>query len=1105
MKRAIIISGFLSFALFVCLSKASSPYNDFESKMGIEKYSKKDNSGFLKSDDGENWDKNFGLQGINGLVYAITKDNEGNLYIGGSFQTAYNTAVSNIAKWDGAEWSDLGGINGAVRSLIIDDDGVLFAGGNFSEAGGVAVNNIAGYDGGDWFALESGLNDMVYDMKFHENGDLYVVGSFTHSDALLVNRIAQWDGDDWFALGQGLNEPAYKLAFNSINELVVVGDFNQAGGITANRIAKWDGTDWSTFSTAFNATALAVAIDGSDNIYVGGFFTQAGLTPVNRIAFWDGSQWQHPANGVNSTVLSLTIDDDDNLYAGGWFWIAGGTVETGGVAKWDGAEWSALGDDVFVGNPYELYIDQNDSLYVGGFRREAGNQNFAGIAVWNETQWEPIYYDESIKGINGNVYELKKDSDGNIYAGGSFFYAGQTEAMRIAKYNGTEWEALGSGIDDEVYAIEVDNDGNVYVGGYFKKAGETDVNNLAMWNGTEWEAFSDGTNQSVTRIKADNDGNIYVSGYFTEIHGLDVGRVAKWDGDNWNTLNGGLNGGVRDIAIDNVGNLYVVGDFTMAGGDVPVNNVAKWNGTQWLPLGEGIDNGIWAIAVDENNNIFIAGGFEDIGGQDVLKLAMWDGTEWETIIDNIYGEVNRIKIGNNGFLYMVGQFSFEQKSSDMYDIAYFDGNNWFGLGGGTNGNIYSISIDDNYNIYIGGDFAIVDGIVSNSIAAYLVPYISLSGNGNEIEEGDNTPEFNNNTDFGLVQLCDTDNIDYSWSRTFTIINDGQVDMTVHEISVTGDDADDFNVSSIPGLVAAGSTDTFDVTYHATELGEKTAIITVYTDAFNIRNFSFDIKAETSPDQNPPFIVEAPSGIIEIDANQYCQASLPDYTEQVIATDDCADPEDLIITQIPSPGTNISGVNDIIIEVADLEGNITEINFQVEVIDVSDPVVICKQNQTRTILPGESFYIVDGMEFDPESVEDNCGIASVENDFNTQSTLANANIPIGTHSITWTVTDEAGNFANCVFELVISTDTGIDVNPEEIIKIFPNPVSDELIIELGTYHSEAKVVIEDINGRIVYKENISGRKEINTFNIPSGTYFVRIKIEDNWKVSKIIVE
>ena len=61
-------------------------------------------------------------------------------------------------------------------------------------------------------------------------------------------------------------------------------------------------------------------------------------------------------------------------------------------------------------------------------------------------------------------------SGSDLYAGGTFTVAGDGPAKSIAKWDGSNWMALGSGMDYAVYALAVSGS-DLYVGGAFTTAG----------------------------------------------------------------------------------------------------------------------------------------------------------------------------------------------------------------------------------------------------------------------------------------------------------------------------------------------------------------------------------------------------------------------------------------------------------------------------------------------------------------------------------------------------------------------------------------------------------------------------------------------------------
>ena len=57
---------------------------------------------------------------MSGKVTALALGASGELYVGGAFNTAGNTAASGIACWNGTTWRPLGsGISGGVSALAV--------------------------------------------------------------------------------------------------------------------------------------------------------------------------------------------------------------------------------------------------------------------------------------------------------------------------------------------------------------------------------------------------------------------------------------------------------------------------------------------------------------------------------------------------------------------------------------------------------------------------------------------------------------------------------------------------------------------------------------------------------------------------------------------------------------------------------------------------------------------------------------------------------------------------------------------------------------------------------------------------------------------------
>ncbi|MDM8540808.1 choice-of-anchor D domain-containing protein [Desulfococcaceae bacterium HSG9] len=112
--------------------------------------------------------------------------------------------------------------------------------------------------------------------------------------------------------------------------------------------------------------------------------------------------------------------------------------------------------------------------------------------------------------MNGWVYALAFDSDGNLYAGGRFTNAGGVaDADYIAKLDGSDWSAVGKGMDNSVTALAFDSAGNLYANG----AGGGSTSIITKWDGSAWSAVGNsGTFPMVYVLAFDSDSNPYMGG-----------------------------------------------------------------------------------------------------------------------------------------------------------------------------------------------------------------------------------------------------------------------------------------------------------------------------------------------------------------------------------------------------------------------------------------------------------------------------------------------------------------------------------------------------------------------------------------------------------------
>ena len=188
-----------------------------------------------------------------GTVYAFALAvYEGDLYAGGTFDSAGGVPAPGISRWDGRNWHDVaGGVSGRVHDLLVFDN-ELIVGGLFGSAGGAGSPHIARWNGRQWQPLSSDTIGTVGSLaNYHDS--LIVSGNLDDVGGTTTNGIARWDGADWHALGAGLQHsgvlttlqlPPGSAPARSLIEfdglLYAGGAFTFAGGIVSPYWARWE-------------------------------------------------------------------------------------------------------------------------------------------------------------------------------------------------------------------------------------------------------------------------------------------------------------------------------------------------------------------------------------------------------------------------------------------------------------------------------------------------------------------------------------------------------------------------------------------------------------------------------------------------------------------------------------------------------------------------------------------------------------------------------------------------------------------------------------------------------------------------------------------------
>jgi len=634
------------------------------------------------------------------------------LYVAGDLFEVGGTRVQLVGRWDGEHWeplldgSGLGLSGGSVGVLQVYDDGrglALYAAGTFTRAGGEFVQGIARWDGSAWESLEGplgiGIEGTIQSMAVYDAGDgakLYVGGLFDRAGGISVANIVSWDGQQFARLGSGF------------------------GAGVDNRVL---------------AMEVYEEPDGA-RLFVGGFFDSAMGIPAEGIARWDGENWSTVGSIVGDYRVSALEVYDDGV--GAQLYAAGGDLDTGaaqidGLARWDGTQWTAVGDLEFEGGvPDVLHAQQSGdqrSLFVGGGFDSIGFLPSRGVVEWTGQEWRSM--DRGVMGAVGTLQGWDDGTGWKLYLTGGFtltvtgFYA-----QNFATWDGREWGVLGEGLLDSGVGDAIVFDSGygpqLHVAGGFTSIGSTRADRIARWDGESWQPLGrgvggGGTGNSINAVAAFDDGRglaLYVAGRFQRAGRTPVNNIARWDGLGWEPVGTGLGGDVHALVVHDDGSgpsLFAAGNFGTAGGQ-PATRIARWDGTNWHAVGEGVNASVDAMAVYDDGfglALFAGGAFMSAGGQPAWRIAKWDGSSWSAIgtmdepgADDIVETLEVFDLGDGPELIAGGRFRNVAGESTEH-IARWNGDRWTDVQGGVSHTVRSLAVFDDGGgpaLFVGGDF-----------------------------------------------------------------------------------------------------------------------------------------------------------------------------------------------------------------------------------------------------------------------------------------------------------------------------------------------------------------------------------------------------------------
>jgi len=472
-----------------------------------------------------------------------------------------------------------------------------------------------------------------------------------------------------------------------------------------------DGWDTTFTTNGADNQINAVVPDGLGNIYVGGEFSSIQGIPAKGIAKWDGATWSALGSGVSGAVYAISVSGND-VYVGGAFNTAGG-IASRNIAKWNGNSWSAMGNGLGQGTHIVRSVAVfGGDVYVGGSFSVSDGSPASGIVRWDGSAYSALPI------ASGEIRSLVV-SGGALYAGGNVALA-PGPSVGIVKWDGSTWSSLGTAANTTVTSIAFSGS-DMYVGGSIILTGQQN-SHVAKFDGTAWTRLGFFSNGIINAVAFYN-GELYAGGYLPDPPNT-FNHLAKWNGSTWTGVNSGISGGTSVsetvMTLASIGNtLYVGGNFTSAGG-IGARNMAKYASGTWAAFsGTGLDSSANAIAVS-GTDVYVGGSFTTAGPVTANKIAKWNtlSNAWSALGTGVTASntsINAIAIAGDK-VYAGGTFT-NIGGVNANNIAVWNGTSWSPLGTGVNASVTTIIVRGE-DIYVGGGFTTAGGVAANRVAKW---------------------------------------------------------------------------------------------------------------------------------------------------------------------------------------------------------------------------------------------------------------------------------------------------------------------------------------------------------------------------------------------------
>lgn len=290
-------------------------------------------------------DLNITGDGYNDEVYAVVRQTDGKIIIGGQFTSVAGQTRNRLARLnaDGTLDADfVPNVSGAVTAIFLQPDGKVLIGGFFTSVNGQTRNCVArlNADGSlDTSFQNPNANNFINAFAIQSDGKILLVGNFDTVAGQLRLGVARLNANGSLDAGFNvtINSFAGAVAVQTDGRILIGGEFTLVNGQTRYRVARLN-TDGSTDISFQNPNVTvpsfiyALVLQPDGKVLIGGDFSSVGGQSRNDVARLnaDGSldtTFRNPnVGGTNGVVSVIALQPDGKIVIGGDFTSVDGRI-----------------------------------------------------------------------------------------------------------------------------------------------------------------------------------------------------------------------------------------------------------------------------------------------------------------------------------------------------------------------------------------------------------------------------------------------------------------------------------------------------------------------------------------------------------------------------------------------------------------------------------------------------------------------------------------------------------------------------------------------------------------------------------------------------------